>query len=160
MTSNVSSSLLPAMASLLSDLIRIRSVCGIDPERCVAERICVECERLKLKCDLISAPKQENRPNVIITAGLSQYLLDQQFVLFSISILGNGPSKFLFVGHMDTVDVEDETQWSFPPFAGMIDDQNERMLGRGACDNKGGIVCALYTLYLLQQRIDGEIIIR
>ena len=69
------------MVSLLSDLIRIRSVCGIDAERLVAERICVECESLKLKCDLISAPEQENRPNVIVTAGVPQYLLDRQDVL-------------------------------------------------------------------------------
>ena len=57
---------------------------------------------------------------------------------------------------MDTVNVEDETQWSFPPFAGMVDDKTGKMIGRGACDNKGGIVCALYTLHLLQQLIDSR----
>lgn len=57
---------------------------------------------------------------------------------------------------MDTVNVEDESQWMFPPFAGMIDDKTQRIISRGACDNKGGIVCALYTLYLLQQKIDGK----
>mgnify|MGYP002379078959 CR=1 FL=1 len=67
-----------------------------------------------------------------------------------------GPSKFLFVGHMDTVSVEDESQWSYPPFAGMIDEKTQRLIGRGACDNKGGIVCALYTLHLLQKIIDGK----
>ncbi|CAF1292741.1 unnamed protein product [Adineta ricciae] len=125
------------MLSFLSDLIRLRSVCGVDAERFVAERICAECDHLKLKYDVISAPGQEHRPNVIVTAG-------------------NGPSKFLFVGHIDTVNVEDETQWALPPFGGMIDEKTQRMIGRGACDNKGGIVCALYTLYLLQQRIDQE----
>ncbi|CAF3093895.1 unnamed protein product [Rotaria sp. Silwood2] len=125
------------MASFLCDLIRIRSVCGINPERFIAQRICVECQSLKLKYELISAPNQEDRPNVIVTAG-------------------NGRSKFLFVGHMDTVNVEDETQWSFPPYAGMIDDKTQRLIGRGSCDNKGGIVCALYTLYLLQQVIDEQ----
>ena len=59
------------MMSFLCDLIRIRSVCGIDGERLVAERICVECRSLKLKCELISAPDHEHRPNVIVTAGLS-----------------------------------------------------------------------------------------
>ena len=58
------------MISFLNDLIRIRSVCGIDAERLVAERICVECENLKLKYELISAPNQEHRPNVIVTAGI------------------------------------------------------------------------------------------
>lgn len=76
MTSTVSSSLISSMLSFLSDLIRIRSVCGIDAERLVAERICVECQSLKLKCELISAPDQEHRPNVIITAGVSHCLFD------------------------------------------------------------------------------------
>lgn len=58
------------MVSFLCDLIRIRSVCGINTERLVAERICIECESLKLKYDLISAADQEERPNVIITAGM------------------------------------------------------------------------------------------
>jgi acetylornithine deacetylase/succinyl-diaminopimelate desuccinylase-like protein len=155
MTSKVSSSLTSSMVSFLSDLICIRSVCGINAERLVAERICVECQSLKLKYDLVSAPDQEHRPNVIVTAGMSHCLFDK----FSLFTLGNGPSKFLFVGHIDTVNVEDETQWSLPPFAGMIDDKTQRLIGRGACDNKGGIVCALYTLYLLQQIIDGKIII-
>jgi acetylornithine deacetylase/succinyl-diaminopimelate desuccinylase-like protein len=158
MTSEVSSSssLTSSMVSFLCDLIRIHSVCGINAERSVAERICVECQSLKLKYDLVSAPNQEHRPNVIVTAGVSHSLF---YLSFSLFILGNGPSKFLFVGHMDTVNVEDETHWSFPPFAGMIDDSTQRLIGRGSCDNKGGIVCALYTLYLLEQLIDGKIIL-
>lgn len=66
-----SSSLTSAMVSFLCDLIRIRSVCGIEAERLVAERISAESQSLKLKCELISAPEQEHRPNVIVTAGLS-----------------------------------------------------------------------------------------
>ncbi|CAF4408104.1 unnamed protein product, partial [Rotaria magnacalcarata] len=45
---------------------------------------------------------------------------------------------------------------AFPPFAGTIDDKTQRLIGRGSCDNKGGIVCALYALYLLQQVIDEK----
>ncbi len=66
------------MVSFLCDLIRIRSVCAINAERLVAQRICVECQTLKLKCDLVSAPDQEHRPNVIVTAGVSHYLFDKQ----------------------------------------------------------------------------------
>jgi hypothetical protein len=76
MTSTISSSLTSSMVSFLCDLIRIRSVCGINAERLVAERICVECQSLKLKCDLVSAPDQEHRPNVIVTAGMC--LFDKQ----------------------------------------------------------------------------------
>lgn len=58
------------MISFLTDLIQIRSVCGVDAERLVAERICLECEKLKLKYELVSVPGQEHRPNVIVTAGM------------------------------------------------------------------------------------------
>jgi hypothetical protein len=78
MTSTESSSLTSSMVSFLCDLIRIRSVCGINAERLVAERICVECQSLKLKCDLVSAPDQEHRPNVIVTAGMSHCSVDKQ----------------------------------------------------------------------------------
>ena len=65
-----SSPLTSSMVSFLCDLIRIRSVCGVNAERLVAERICTECQSLKLKCDLISAPDHEHRPNIIVTAGM------------------------------------------------------------------------------------------
>jgi hypothetical protein len=78
MTCIESSSLTSSMVLFLCDLIRIRSVCGINAERLVAERICVECQSLKLKCDLVSAPNQEHRPNVIVTAGMSHCLFDKQ----------------------------------------------------------------------------------
>ena len=59
-----------SMISCLSDLIRLRSICGVDFERAVAERICAECRMLKLQHDLIAAPGHEDRPNVVVTAGL------------------------------------------------------------------------------------------
>ena len=68
------------MLSFLSDLIRLRSVCGVDAERSVAERICAECDHLKLKYDLISASGQEHRPNVIVTAGMSCTAFDYRLV--------------------------------------------------------------------------------
>lgn len=147
------------MTSFLCDLISIRSVCGIDNERLVAERICIECQKLQLKYDIIAAPDQEDRPNVIVTAGMNSFDDDVYHFYTSEFIcrlyLGDGPSKFLFIGHMDTVNVEDDKQWSCAPFTGVIDEKLERVIGRGACDNKGGIVCALYTLHLLQQFING-----
>lgn len=94
MTSNVSptsSALQSSMVSFLSDLIRIRSVCGMDAERLVAERICIECQSLNLKCDLVSAPDQDHRPNVIVTAGKSLYSFDEQHVLFESTHFRKGP---------------------------------------------------------------------
>lgn len=59
-------------------------------------------------------------------------------------IRGSRPGKkLLFDGHMDTVPVSDESEWTHPPFAAEIHD--EKLYGRGASDMKGAVaafVCA------------------
>lgn len=47
-----------------------------------------------------------------------------------------GPA-ILFDGPMDTVPVEDESEWYFPPFEGFISDG--KIYGRGISDMKGAI---------------------
>jgi putative selenium metabolism hydrolase len=47
-----------------------------------------------------------------------------------------GPTVLLDA-HIDTVSVEDETEWSYPPFAGEI--AQDRLFGRGASDMKGAL---------------------
>lgn len=54
------------------------------------------------------------------------------------SIKGDRPGPVvLFDGHIDTVPVEDETAWTYPPFAGDI--HGNRLYGRGASDMKGAL---------------------
>jgi acetylornithine deacetylase len=55
----------------------------------------------------------------------------------------SGPTLILN-GHVDVVPVGDITQWTVPPFVATIRDG--RVLGRGACDMKGGIAAALAAL--------------
>lgn len=52
---------------------------------------------------------------------------------------GNAGKTFSFCGHIDVVPAGDETAWSYPPFAAMID--QGRLFGRGAVDMKGGVAC-------------------
>lgn len=42
-----------------------------------------------------------------------------------IGIIGYGAQKILFDSHIDTVTVEDEEEWSVPPFDGEIIDGDE-----------------------------------
>ncbi|MBM7702741.1 M20 family metallopeptidase [Metabacillus iocasae] len=57
---------------------------------------------------------------------------------------GRGLDKppLVIMAHMDTVPVEGE--WSVPPFESII--QDGKLYGRGACDMKSGLACALMTL--------------
>jgi acetylornithine deacetylase len=59
---------------------------------------------------------------------------------------GDGPTLILN-GHVDVVPIGDAAQWTVPPFSGTIRDG--RVIGRGACDMKGGVAAALAALRAL-----------
>jgi succinyl-diaminopimelate desuccinylase len=55
--------------------------------------------------------------------------------------IGKGAPYLLFAGHTDVVPVGDASKWRFDPFSAEIAD--DMLWGRGACDMKGGLACAL-----------------
>jgi acetylornithine deacetylase len=59
---------------------------------------------------------------------------------------GAGPS-LIFNGHVDVVPIGDRTQWSVDPWTATIRDG--AVVGRGACDMKGGLAAALAALRAL-----------
>ena len=115
------------LTAFLSDLVRIRSVNGRDPERPLALRIQEEANKLGLDSRLVTL--QPERPNILVT-------------------YGRGADQFALIAHMDTVAEGNLVAWSSPPFA--ADVKEGRMIGRGVADNKAGIACGLYTLALLR----------
>lgn len=55
---------------------------------------------------------------------------------------GTGAGKSLILNaHLDTVPIDPDAQWVHPPHAGII--ENRRIFGRGAWDDKAGVVMAL-----------------
>ncbi|MDR6554823.1 Sapep family Mn(2+)-dependent dipeptidase [Paenibacillus qinlingensis] len=58
---------------------------------------------------------------------------------------GQGEEIAAVLVHLDTV--EEGEGWTFPPFGGLI--ENGKIIGRGASDNKGPSVVALYALKTL-----------
>lgn len=64
-------------------------------------------------------------------------------------VRGTGGGRSLLVnGHIDVVAAGDEANWTSPPFAAELVDG--RIVGRGACDMKGGIAAALFALRALR----------
>jgi len=117
------------VTAFLQDLVRIPSVNGRDPEARVARRIAEEAARLDLPARLVGA--EEERPNVLVE-------------------LGEGPTGFALVGHLDTVAEGEHGNWRSPPFGAEIHDG--WLYGRGSADNKAGTACALYTLAILRDQ--------
>ena len=65
---------------------------------------------------------------------------------------GHGARGFALIAHTDTVAAGDSSAWSRPPFSAALVDApgGQRLIGRGAADNKAGLACGLYPLALLR----------
>lgn len=57
--------------------------------------------------------------------------------------IGAGETVVLFDSHIDTVEVQDEKEWTVPPFSGDV--VNGRLYGRGSVDMKGGAAASVYA---------------
>ncbi|OQY34327.1 MAG: hypothetical protein B6243_05640 [Anaerolineaceae bacterium 4572_5.2] len=64
-------------------------------------------------------------------------------------IKGGKGASIMFNGHMDHVDIGDESKWPYPPFRGQI--VKGELWGRGAVDMKGALACMLYTPAVIKQ---------
>jgi succinyl-diaminopimelate desuccinylase len=65
---------------------------------------------------------------------------------------GEGDKTFGMIVHLDTV--PEGNGWQFPPFAGQI--QDGKIYGRGAIDDKGPALAALYALKAVQDSGAGK----
>jgi acetylornithine deacetylase/succinyl-diaminopimelate desuccinylase-like protein len=74
---------------------------------------------------------------------------------------GAGKAKSLMLmGHLDVVPVEDEAQWTHPPFSAEIVDG--RIWGRGAADMKGAVAASAMTMILLKRAgvtLQGDLVL-
>ena len=69
-----------------------------------------------------------------------------------LEIKGKDEETVGFIGHLDTVPVTDESNWDYPPFAGVIKDGY--MYGRGTVDMKGGVTAMILTaLHFIENNI-------
>lgn len=123
------------LAHLAQILVRTPSVNGQHGERAVAEHVAQFAVRHGLLADVQGQDAQ--RPNVLVRTRQP------------------GDTGLLLVAHTDTVGPGDSRDWTDPPFSGTI--RGGRLYGRGAIDNKGGLVAALAALLLLQHATTAEL---
>lgn len=62
---------------------------------------------------------------------------------------GDGSMRLLFMAHTDVVPVENETEWTYPPFGGEVHDG--RVWGRGSHDMKGMLASEMMAMLLLKR---------
>jgi putative selenium metabolism hydrolase len=64
--------------------------------------------------------------------------------------IGNGTKSILFDSHVDTVEVNDESEWVVPPFSGAIIEG--RLHGRGSVDMKSSVAASVYAGAIAKQQ--------
>ena len=57
--------------------------------------------------------------------------------------------ELMLMGHSDTVQIGDTTNWTVAPFGGEV--QDGKIWGRGACDDKYALATALFVIKLLKE---------
>lgn len=119
-------------------------------------------EKIKILQDLIqikSINNNEREVALYIKKLLAEYGIDSELVDYDenrsnliVEINGqkDGQNKTLgYSGHFDVVDIGDENDWTYPPFAGEIADGY--MYGRGVADMKAGVAAMIIAMIELHE---------
>ncbi len=112
-----------AVARFLGDIVAIPSLSG--EEEAVVRRIAAEMEDL----------------------GFDEVRIDPLGNV--LGRVGDGPRVLAIDAHIDTVDVGERDLWSFDPHAGTV--TADRVLGRGAADQKAGMAAAVHAGRLIKE---------
>jgi acetylornithine deacetylase/succinyl-diaminopimelate desuccinylase-like protein len=77
-------------------------------------------------------------------------------------IAGAGTGRSLIVNaHLDVVAAGDESAWTHPPYGGWVDRERGLIFGRGAVDDKAGVVVLLALAELVaQRRLAGDLVLQ
>ena len=63
--------------------------------------------------------------------------------------IGSGKTVIMMDSHTDTVGVGDPKEWAWDPYQGKVD--NGYIYGRGACDQRGGMVSLVYAGKMIKE---------
>ncbi len=66
-----------------------------------------------------------------------------------VGVIGSGPKKILYDGHIDTVGIGNPDEWEWDPFEGKVEDGV--FYARGACDEKNCVPGIIYGLAMAKE---------
>jgi len=142
---------------LLQELIRIPST--FKHEQAMVARVAAHLESLGVGIRRLPHYSHQLKDE---PAAQPPFSADPGRYSLSARIPGSGGGRSLILStHMDVVPEGDVAEWTHPPFAGHIDEQAGVIYGRGATDDKAGVVAALALLELicrLPLRLRGDVI--
>lgn len=128
---------LPYLVGLLSELIEIPSVGG--DESAAQQRMAEEMENLGLEVDAWDIDLDEMKAHPDYSAEV-----DRTRGRGVVAVSGTAGPRLMLNGHVDVVPVGDTSRWTVPPWRATV--TADQVFGRGACDMKGGLACALAAI--------------
>jgi putative selenium metabolism hydrolase len=115
----------------------------------------IESELVQFLRDVVKMPLGSGKEGPVIERikkemekiGYDEVKVDKLGNLFGR--LGSGPRVLAIDGHCDVVDIGNRDNWTVDPTGDEIIDGE--LYGRGACDQKGGLTCAVYAGKVLKE---------
>lgn len=74
-------------------------------------------------------------------------------LMVTVPVLSDEP-RLVYICHMDTVTLGDSWDAGIPPLGAIVRD--DKLYGRGACDMKGGLACAIAALVHTLERVAAD----
>ncbi len=139
------------LVQFLCQLVRIRSTVPPGRYEEIAELLESEYEKIGVESKLISAPQKN-----IVSRGLTY---PRPNVLALLRGVKERP-VLMITTHLDVVLAEDSELWRFDPFAGVVNDN--KIWGRGTCDNKCTIAAQLFVAKAILQsqvKLNGSLLL-
>lgn len=135
----------PAYRSLLQSLVRIPSPAG--DESAAQALVSGHMREIGLAVDTFDIDVDALETHPAFNPSPRSYA-GRPCVVGRLPGAGGGRSLVLNA-HIDTVPVETPNAWAHPPFGGVID--AGRVYGRGACDDKAGVVECLLVAHAIRE---------
>ena len=143
------------LLSTLADLIAIRSLDG--EETPAQEYVAAFLDRMGLDADVWELDFDVLRNHPAFSAEV-----ERPGALGVVGAMGEdgGGRSLILNGHVDVVPAGDEANWHTPPWQATL--ASGRVYGRGSCDMKGGLACALHAARAIRDagvRLQGRLLI-
>lgn len=142
---------------LLQELIRIPST--FKREQAMVARVADHLESLEVSVQRFPHYSHHLKDH---PAAQPPFSADPGRYSLSARIPGSGGGRSLILStHMDIVPEGNEAEWKHPPYSGHIDEADGKIYGRGAMDDKAGVVAALAVLEIIRGlplRLSGDVI--
>ncbi len=130
------------LLQMLDTLVRVQSIDGSPAENEAQRTAAALMQSVGMEVNQWSVDMQQLSQNLAYSAEVPR-----DTMIGTIGRMGGTTGKTLLLnGHTDVVPVGNPDRWTVDPWGLTLDPDNDRVYGRGTCDMKGAICCAMAAI--------------